>query len=622
MLRRCYYVLPTMALLTIGLAPAVRADDEKTEKKSDKKPTVAVFKLEGELTEQPAPDAFPFGSINQTSLKELIGHMNKAAGDSQVKGVVVLLEGASIGTAQKEEIRQAMKKLRDAGKEIYAHSDSLRMPDYALLAGATRLSVVPTGDLWVTGLFGEAPYLRGLLDNIHVQPDFLTCGAYKSAAELFMRKEPSKEAHEMQNWLFDGIFETYCKMIAEGRKVDVAKVKAWIDDGPYTAERAKQMGLIDAVEHRQDFEAAIKKQIGDDLVFNRKYGEKEMPKPDFNNPFAIFKLLGEMMGETKAKKKDDKPAIGVVYVEGPIELGKAEPSPFGAAEGAHSTDIRKALDEAARDDNIKAVVLRVNSPGGSAVASEIILDATKRVKAKKPFVVSMGNVAGSGGYYVACASDTIFADESTITASIGVVSGKLVTNPMWAKLGITFTPYQRGKNSAMLSSAKPFSDEERKRMQGYMDEIYGVFKNHVTTIRGSKLKKPIDELAGGRVFTGKQALELGLVDKIGTMEDAVKFVADKAGIKDKDYDIRAVPEPKNFLEKLVESTGGGKDDPKRLDGAGDRAKFAGPSLLELAAPYLKGLEPERAKILRTALRQLQTLHQEGVSLMMPEFLVK
>ena len=551
MLRRWYYVLPTMALLTIVLAPAVRADDEKPDKKTDKKPTVAVFKLEGELTEQPAPDAFPFGSLNQTNLKDLVAHMNKAADDAQVKGVVVLLEGASIGTAQKEEVRQAMKKLRDAGKEIYAHADSLQMGEYALLAGASRLSVVPTGDLWVTGMHGEAPYVRGLLDHIAVQPDFLTCGKYKSAAEVFMRREPSPEAHAMQNWLFDGIFETYCKMIAEGRKVDVAKVKAWIDDGPYTAERAKQVGLIDAVEHRQDFEAAIKKKIGDDLVFNKKYGEKEMPKPDFNNPFAIFKILGEMMGETKAKKKDDKPAVGIVYVEGAISLGKSEPSPFGAAEGAHSTDIRKALDEAARDDNIKAVVLRVNSPGGSAVASEIILDATKRVKAKKPFVVSMGNVAGSGGYYVACASDTIFADESTITASIGVVSGKLVTNPMWARLGITFTPYQRGKNAGMLSSAKPFSDEERKRMQGYMDEIYGVFKNHVTTIRGSKLKKPIDELAGGRVFTGKMAVENKLVDRVGTLDDAITEAKSLAGLKaDEPIDRLELPKPKSIFEQL------------------------------------------------------------------------
>ena len=196
-------------------------------------------------------------------------------------------------------------------------------------------------------------------------------------------------------------------------------------------------------------------------------------------------------------------------MDGAISLGKKTASLFGAAGGAHSSDIRKALDEAARDDSIKAVVLRVDSPGGSAVASEIILDATSRVKAKKPFVVSMGDVAGSGGYYVACASDTIFADDATITGSIGVVSGKLVTNPMWEKVGITFKAYERGKNAGMLANDHAFTPEERQKMQGHMDEIYDVFKGHVTAIRGDRLKKPIDEFAGGRVYTGKQALELG-----------------------------------------------------------------------------------------------------------------
>src|SRR5205085_2762863 len=197
-------------------------------------------------------------------------------------------------------------------------------------------------------------------------------------------------------------------------------------------------------------------------------------------------------------------AVAVVYVDGPIVIGGGTPSPFGGAT-ARAVAVRKALDEAARDDSVKAVVLRVDSPGGSAVASEIILDATRRVKAKKPFVVSMGDVAGSGGYYVACGSDTIFADEATITGSIGVVSGKLVTNPMWKKIGVTFKGYKRGENAGMLSSSEVFSSAERARMQNLMDEIYCVFKGHVVAARGSRLKKPIDELAGGRVYSGRQA---------------------------------------------------------------------------------------------------------------------
>ena len=207
-------------------------------------------------------------------------------------------------------------------------------------------------------------------------------------------------------------------------------------------------------------------------------------------------------------------------------------------------------------------MLRVDSPGGSALASEIILDATRRVKSKKPFTVSMGNVAGSGGYYVACGADTIFADAATITGSIGVVSGKLATGGLYEQLGVSFKSYRRGQNAGMLASGEVFSPGERLKMRSYMDEIYGVFKSHVTAVRGNRLKKPIDDIAGGRVYTGKQALELGLVDRLGTLHDAIKYVAEQAKLTD--YELRVIPKPKNFLEQLMED-GSDNDGRKGLD---------------------------------------------------------
>ncbi len=228
-----------------------------------------------------------------------------------------------------------------------------------------------------------------------------------------------------------------------------------------------------------------------------------------------------MGGGTQAKTEDKK-TVAIVYVEGPIVLAADDGmSLLGGGTSAVAGQIRRALDKAAEDDSIKAVVLRVDSPGGSAVASEIILDATKRVKAKKPFVVSMGNVAGSGGYYVAMGSDTIFADRMTITASIGVVGGKLATEGLFDKVGVNFKSYQRGENAGLLASGDPFTERNAPTMQAWMNEIYEVFKGHVKANRGEKLEKPIDELAGGRVFTGEQALELGLVDGIGTLHDAI-----------------------------------------------------------------------------------------------------
>ena len=629
-MRRITARLWVIALLVpiLGVPTAfAQEQDKKTEpsKKSEPsktagKPVIPVFRLTGAVTEAPVDDMFSFGGTTSISLKELVARMKKSVNDPSVKAVVVLLEGGTVGSAQKEELREVISQIRAAGKEVYAHSDSLSMGEYVLLSGASRLSVVPTGDLWITGLHAESPYIRGLLDWIGVKPDFLTCGDYKSAAEIFMRDGPSPEADKMMNWLLDGIYGTSVSLIAKGRGVDVAKVKAWIDNGPYTAEKAKASGLIDAVEHRQDFEAGLKSKFGKDVVFDKKYGKKKPPKMDFSNPFAMFKIMGDLLAQSQ-KGKTEKSAVAIVYVDGPIQIGSGHATPFAAATGAWSSDVRKALNEAANDDAVKAVVLRVDSPGGSAVASEIILDATKRVKAKKPLVVSMGNVAGSGGYYVACGSDLIFADESTITGSIGVVAGKLATNRMWNKLGITFKEYKRGENAGLLSTADVFTKAERERMQGWMNDIYDVFKKHVTDIRGDRLKKPIDELAGGRVYTGKQALELGLVDKIGTLHDAIHHIAAEAKLTD--YDIRVVPEPKNFLERLLEELSGEKDETKGSGvGVSAPARTQESSLADLALPYLQHMDPQRVALIKAALQRLQLMQREGAAVMVPEILIR
>jgi protease-4 len=600
-------------------ATTPKEDSSKTAKAEAKpappKPKIAVFRLTGDVTELSPEQTFSLGAVTGTTLRQLVERIKKAGDDPIVKAVVILHEGGSVGIAQVEELRKAMAHVRRAGKEVFANADSLSMREYVLLSGASRLSVVPTADLWVTGLFGEGMYLRGLLDKLGVKPEFLTCGAYKSAGEIFMREGPSPEAEAMENWLLDGIFDTWIGLIAQGRGVEPAKARKWIDDGPYTAERAKASGLIDAVEHRQEFEAALKTRYGTDVVFDKKYGEKKPPTVDFSSPFAMFRIWADLLGQTQ-KKPPGKKAVGIVHVDGPITLGGGAASIMAEAEAA-APKIRRALDEATRDDNIKAVVLRVNSPGGSAVASEIILDATRRLKAKKPFVVSMGDVAGSGGYYVACASDIIYADEATITASIGVVGGKLATIEMWKKVGVTFKPYKRGENSGLMASGEPWTDRERERIQTWMDEVYDVFKAHVRSIRGQRLKKPLDELAGGRVFTGKQALELGLIDRIGGLEDAIAYVADQAKLTD--YDIRVVPAPKNFLEQFIEEASGGKEDAPGIVTVGHHLSGGrSTSLVDLAMPYLRQLDPHRVAAVKAALQHLQMLQRENVLLMMPE----
>ncbi len=218
-------------------APAAKKAETPAKKTAAApKQIVAVFRIRAPIVETPVDEVLPFGGGHQpTALKDLVRRMAKARDDQAVKAVVLLLENASLATSQVEELRQAIAEVRKAGKDVYAHADGLDMPGFALVAGATHVSVVPTGDIWLTGLSGESMYLRGLFNKLGVTPDFLTCGAYKSAAETYMREGPSNQAEEMQNWLLDSVYVTQLRLMARGRGVDTEKVRQWIDGGPYTA---------------------------------------------------------------------------------------------------------------------------------------------------------------------------------------------------------------------------------------------------------------------------------------------------------------------------------------------------------------------------------------------------
>ena len=603
-------LLPATCFLTLLSTAPLSALDESTA------PNVAVFDLGGAISERPAdPLSMLFGSGEVIVLKDLIERFEQARDDETISAVVLEVEGLSMGLAQIQEVRQAIMELRAADKPVLVHADSLSNGTYALASAATRFSMVPTGDLFLTGMYAEQPYLKGLLDKISVKADYVHIGDYKSAGEMFTNEGPSPAAEENMNWLLDGMYEALVGMIAESREVSVEKAKALIDAGPYTAESALAAGLIDAVEHRQDFLDELTDHLGS-ATFDKDYGEDSGPSlPD--SPFEMFSFFTEAL---EGGKESNEPSVAIVYVEGAITLGSESVDPLGGGSGAKSTSIRKALDYAAENDTIKAVVLRVDSPGGSATASEIIWNATQRVAAKKPLIVSMGNVAGSGGYYVACGAHSIFADEATITGSIGVVGGKFVTTPMWNNLGVTWKEYKRGAGSGMLSSAKPFTDDERRRITSWMTEIYDVFKAHVRAGRAGKLTKPLEEMSGGRVFTGKQALALGLVDQLGSLDDAVEYAAAQAKLEQ--YEVRVVPKARNFLEVLLEDlTGGGSND-QRLSLNLDRSLFsAGSPLLDTVLPMLQRLDPQRASALLTSLQKLELLHREGVVTVMPETLV-
>ena len=582
--------------------------------KSESPATIPVFTLSGPVTEKPVADDFPFtfGATGE-SLKSLTDRLLKVRGDEDVPAVVVLVGDLMAGRAQLQELQRVLGQIEASGRKVHVHCDTLTTGQLSLLAGASDISMVPTGYMFITGIYGEQLFLRGLLDKIGVVPDYFTCGDYKSAGETFMLTEPSVESREMSKWLYDSIYSELVRQIAEGRNVKPDVAEGWIDQGVFTAETAIEAGIIDAVETRHQFETRLKDAYGQGLKFDRQYGKKKSAEIDLSSPFGVLNFYAELLSPP-SNRNSTKPGVGIVYLEGPIMPGNSGGNPFLMDAAAFSDPIRKALDKAAEDDAIKAVVFRVNSPGGSAVASEIILNATKRVATKKPIVVSMGDVAASGGYYVACGSDTIFVDESTITGSIGVVVGKFATTGMWDKLGITWSPIQRGENAALLSSADVFSDSERSAMQSYMDQVYGVFKGHVVAARGDRLKKDIDELAGGRVYTGSQAIELGLADHIGGLREAVRFAAEQAELGE-DYEVRIVPRPKNFMELLMSDLTGPKDESGHLALPSQFAESQ--TLVDTVMPLLQSVDPHRAASLKQAILQMLILQRERVSLTMP-----
>jgi protease-4 len=571
---------------------------------------VAYVKV-GTLTETPQPMPPLFGGEAPTSLKELLERLADARSDASVKAIILDVEGAALGFAQLTELHESLRRFDAVDKDVFVHADSMMTGTYLLATAGTHISMVPTGDLFLTGMYSESPYLKGMLDKMSVVADFEHCGDFKTAAEMLTRTEPSPQQNEMTDWLLDDIYKSMVTMIADSRGMTPEQVRAAIDGAPYSSEGAKKAGLIDAVQHRQDFVAHIKSRYGDDTEIVMDYGKKD-PLADIpQDPFGAWMYLWDKI----ANPADDAakgPSVAIVYVEGAIMTGVGQSSPFGGApEGAFSTTIRRALDKAAEDDNVKAVVLRVDSPGGSATASEIIHNAAARVGAKKPIIVSMGNVAASGGYYVACNAQSIFAEPTTITGSIGVVGGKLVTTGGWNKLGINWAEKKRGEMAGIMSSATRFNEQERARIVTWMNEIYDVFKGHVVAGRGTKLTKKIDDMAGGRVYTGRQALDLGLVDKLGGLQDAIKHAAREAGVSE--YEIRVIPQPPTIFDMLFHPEG--KDEEYVVGPA--KASIASDPAIQAVLPVLSRIDPLRVQAMMRALQVIDIVNAEGVALMDP-----
>ncbi len=567
------------------------------------------LELKGALLEAPeGPGLMSFESNKQVTTKALLERLKQIREDDDVAAVFLTFEGTAMGLAQLQDLRDAIAAVKAAGKPVYAHMDSCYSSGlYWLASSASRLAVVPSGDVWVTGLYGEQLFLKHMLGHLGMVADVIHIGDYKSAGEVLTRTAPSPEAAEMTAWLFDDIYQQMLGQIAESRARSRSDIERIIDQGPFTAEQAQEKGLVDVVAYRMDFVDQIKERHGD-LPFKKDYGKPGKLDLDVSNPFAFFQ---EIMGQLLDRKdgSEEEPSVALIYVAGTIMPGDGGDSPFAVNHGA-SSPLRKALYKAATDDDVKAVVLRVDSPGGSAVASEIIWNATQQVAKRKPFIVSMGNVAASGGYYVSCGADTIFAEPGTITGSIGVVGMKMVTKGFWDWAGVSWHPVQRGSNADIMATDELWTAAQREKIRGWMEDIYRVFKSRVEHGRQDRLQKPLDEIAGGRVYTGTQAKALGLIDELGGLDDALAFAASKANLG-ADFKVKILPKPKSIMDVL-------------LEGFSADVIAARPTALsgwQAALPILQRIEPLKAQALLRAMQQIELLQAEHVLAVMPAEIV-
>ena len=504
--------------------------------------TVAVIPISGTCIDRPDVEVMSLsGSQNTFDILTMAERLRKAIDDKQIDAVLLDFKYTGMTLGQISYFRSIIKEIQNAGKPIYAYSENLSQGQYLLASACDQVILTHTGDLELYGLAGEALYFKGTMDKLGLGADMISVGRYKSAAEQVTRTGPSQAEIEQTDKLLDDMYAILSQMISDSRAMPIEHVTELIDKGPFSAVQALTERLIDGVMYRDELIADINEKHGS-VELKLNYGHS--PKVSGYGGGDIFSIFQEVFKPAPVVK-DQGDIIAVVCIDGAITSGGGE-TYDGTTTGSET--IRNIMKFCRNNENIKGIVVRINSPGGSAMASDVIYHAIKRTAEVKPLVVSMGYVAASGGYYTACGSETIIADESTITGSIGVVGGKIYFGDMLEKVGISYHSWHRGKNSRMLSSLRGFSPLEKQKITSQMLEIYGTFKERVLSTRADNISSSLENLAQGRVYTGKRALELGLIDQIGSFEDAIKIVADKAAIKD--YTLSWLPRPMTLMEAL------------------------------------------------------------------------
>jgi protease-4 len=489
----------------------------------------------------PLPDYSPddplkkfFGGPDQ-SLTGLITQFKKAKVDRRIKAILLDVNMSGVGWGKAEEIRDAITDFRSSGKPVYAYIEFGLNKEYYIATACDKIIVPPPGELFINGLAADVMFFRGSLDKLGIYPDIYQIGKYKSAGNMFTQKQMTDAHREYINSLLDDLFNRYVDAIAQARRKSPEEVRALIDNAPYNAAKAKEAGLIDDTLYRDDVEKQFKKQLG--------YKDTDTFVPVRSVDYRD--VSPESLGLNKGER------IAVIYATGEIGSGSSQNSPSGD-QSIGSDTVAKALNDAAADKSLKAIVLRVDSPGGSGLASDIIWHAVEAANQKKPVVVSMSDVAASGGYYISASAAKIIAQPSTITGSIGVVAGKPVMRGFYDWLGISNEYVLRGKTAGMFRETEKFSDDERAKFEEWIKTTY--YQDFVPKVAKGRNKDAqyVDSVGQGRVWTGGQARERGLVDEFGGLDKAIEVAKQLAKIpSDKGVERVILPYPTTFLQQLL-----------------------------------------------------------------------
>ena len=569
---------------------------KKVEKEKAALAKVAYFNLNRPVEEKPA-DFSLFGDDGSLTLRSLLERLNQARQDADVKAVLITLSAQSgVNYSQAQELRGALAAIVKAGKPVFVYADGYDTPTYTMATGADHVCMLQGGEIEIPGVGMEVTFLKGLFDKIGVKADYVQIGEYKGADEEYTRTEASEELKGELTRLTDSLYRQIVGGISHYRHISPDKVQAMVDETIVTGDAAKERGLVDHLIDEDDLRPLITKTVGRDIDVISDYGRSARDPIDLSSPFGLFALLTR-----RSQPAADKPTVAIIYAAGVITDGEAQGGLFEES-GVGSETMRKAFRAASRDPDIKAVVVRIDSPGGSALASEVMWQAARHCAEKKPVIVSVGGMAASGGYYLASAGDKIYADPSAIVGSIGVVGGKFVLKDLFDKLGLHSETFSKGRNAGLFSMSEPWSDRQRQMVTSWMKQTYVQFTQRVMKMRGDKIKD-IDKVARGRIFLAPQAKSLGMIDEIGGIDDAIAYAAKKGNLEEGSYEIRILPQPKTLGDIL---TGNGAD-----------AAMPFRPKIQVNEPLLQGLAPIFAKGLGRQLQMLQLLQDRPVVLVAP-----